>query len=119
MVKNILPFYKLIIGKTQVFSARSYVYLHGYTQIRPNRVLMYLSLSLLTYFTSYAPGLSYLSLNVSVSSINDNRVLIFRRFASRALGLILNVSRIDIAIIFHFICTILSLALNFLSLCHI
>ena len=47
-VKSVLPFSKLIIGKSQVFSARSYVYLHGYTQIRdsggtmpppgPNRV---------------------------------------------------------------------------------
>ena len=43
-----MPFSKLIIGKSQVFSARSYVYLHSYTQIRergaqcappgPNRV---------------------------------------------------------------------------------
>ena len=31
--KNILPFSKIIIGKSQVFSARSYVYLHGNTQI--------------------------------------------------------------------------------------
>ena len=68
---------------------------------------MSLSLSLLTYFTSYALGF-YLSLNVAVSNINDNRVLIF---TSRALGVILNVSRIDIAIIFHFIFTILLFAL--------
>ena len=32
--KSVLPFSKLIIGKSQVFSACSYVYLHGYTQIR-------------------------------------------------------------------------------------
>ena len=72
------------------------------------RVSMYLSLSLLTYFTSYALGF-YLSLNVAVSNINDNRVLIF---TSRALGVILNVSRIDIAIIFHFIFTISLFAFN-------
>ena len=33
-VKSVLPFSKLIIVKSQVFSARLYVYLHGYTQIR-------------------------------------------------------------------------------------
>ena len=33
-VKSVLPFSKLIIGKCQVFSARSYVYLPGYMQIR-------------------------------------------------------------------------------------
>ena len=32
-VKSVLPFSKLIIGKSQVFSTRSYVYLPGYTQI--------------------------------------------------------------------------------------
>ena len=31
---NFTKFYKLIIGKSQVFSARSYVYFHGYRQIR-------------------------------------------------------------------------------------
>ena len=33
-VKNELLFSKLIIEKSQVFSARSYVYLDSYTQIR-------------------------------------------------------------------------------------
>ena len=32
--RSVLPFSKLIIGKSQVFSACSYVYLHGCTQIR-------------------------------------------------------------------------------------
>ena len=32
--KSVLPFSKLIIGKSQFFSARSYVYLHCYTQER-------------------------------------------------------------------------------------
>ena len=34
-VKSILPFSKLITGKSQVFSTNSYLYLHGYTQIWP------------------------------------------------------------------------------------
>ena len=33
-IKSILPFSKLIIEKSQVFSTRSYAYLHRYTQIR-------------------------------------------------------------------------------------
>ena len=53
-VKSVLPFSKLIIGKSQVFSAYSHVYLSGYTQIcdggggtmrrppRPHRVKWYL-----------------------------------------------------------------------------
>ena len=34
VVKSVVPFSKLIIGKSQVFSARSYVHFHGYRQIR-------------------------------------------------------------------------------------
>ena len=33
-VKSVLPFSKFIIGKSRVFSACSYVDLHGYSQIR-------------------------------------------------------------------------------------
>ena len=33
-VKSVLLFSKLIVGKSQVFSARLYVYLHSYAQIR-------------------------------------------------------------------------------------
>ena len=32
-LKSILPFSRLIIGKSQVFSARSYMYLHRHTQM--------------------------------------------------------------------------------------
>ena len=35
-VINVLPYSKLIIGKSQVFSTRSYVYLLGYKQICDN-----------------------------------------------------------------------------------
>ena len=34
MIKSILPFSKLIIGKSQLFTACPYMYLHGNTQIR-------------------------------------------------------------------------------------
>ena len=37
-VKSVVPYSKLTIRKSQVFSTRSYVYLQSYVEIRLNRV---------------------------------------------------------------------------------
>ena len=50
-VKSIMPFSKLTIGKSQAFSARSYVYFHGYTQIRDRGGTMCLPLVLIGLMT--------------------------------------------------------------------